>query len=379
MKHVVCVLKTNEGALWAVPQLQEMRLRGHKLSVLLPPGDGGLRRELTRQDFNVLDSEFDFRFAPRWATLRSLAALRRQLRDLKPDVLFYHLYASALASRIASIGTGVRRVHMVAGPLYLESRLIRLFERWLALGDHLLIAGSEYTAQLYRGIGFPASRLRTIPYGVDLARFSPEEEFDTPEATGHFTAIMVAYVYAPKRGLYAGAGIKGHGVLLEAWKAFQQKHPDSRLILVGAGFDSAGEAYRQALRAQWGVDDDDSIQWIDSVPDVRPWYRTCDVSISPSLSENHGAALEASAMALPSIVSDAGALPEAVAHGYSGWIVPAGDVAALTEALEHARKAWEVGRIPEMGASARRLMLERFDRSLCVRRVADEVVGAACE
>jgi glycosyltransferase involved in cell wall biosynthesis len=58
----------------------------------------------------------------------------------------------------------------------------------------------------------------------------------------------------------------------------------------------------------------------------------------PSLDEPLGfAQIEALALGVPVVVSDAGGLPETVVHGETGWIVRAGEVeawaGAITEAL----------------------------------------------
>jgi glycosyltransferase involved in cell wall biosynthesis len=341
MSKVVCVLKTNQGGLWAVPQMLAARERGHDICFVIPAGDGRLRRDLDAQAVPVVESAFDFSFRPSLRMLRGLFALRRQLRALHADVFFYHLLASALAVRVATLGQRVRRVHMVAGPLYLDSRPIRWAERLLCRLDDVVIGGSEHTAARYRDLGLPSSRVRAIPYGVDLQRFdrahtAPEPSID-PEV---FTAA---------------------------------DHPDSRLVLVGAGFNEAGERHRQMLMSSSAGTP--NVRWIDSVNDVRPWYAAAQISVSPSLSENHGAALEASAMECPSVVSDAGALPEAVVQGRTGWIVARGAAGPLLNALEEAHRAWREGALPVMGKTARELMVERFDQTACSERVADELVG----
>jgi len=290
-------------------------------------------------------------------------------------VVFYHLYASALAARIATLGQRVRRVHMVAGPLYLESRLIRFVERVLCRLDTMLIAGSEYTAAMYRAIGMPAARVTTIPYGVDLERFdrgTDDRGARLSVTPGTFVAIMVAYVYAPKSAVFPGVGIKGHDTLLTSWSAFTQDRPDSLLVLVGSGFDDHGQSHRQRLIAEHSVETDPRVVWFDSVEDVRPLYSSADVSISPSLSENHGAALEASAMGLASIVSDAGALPETVRPD-TGWVVPRGDPAALHHALLDAHHEFTSGRLASRGRAARALAARHFSQQDSTRRVADVV------
>ena len=382
--RVVVVLKTSQGGLWTLPHITELRRRGHEVLALLPAETGQLRTALTEHGVPVLDSAFAFRFRPTWTALMGLAMLRKQLRELAPDVLHYHLYASALATRLASVRLAVPRVHMVAGPLYLESPVIRAIERWLVRMDTVTIGGSEFTSRLYRDLGRPAARTPVIPYGVDTVRFRPlggsarsEMRHELGIAAGAFVVIMVAYVYAPKGAVHAGRGLKGHDVLLRAWRRFHAEHPGSHLLLVGGGFDGAGEQYRRELMAEFDVDAGQAcVTWVDTTPDVRRHYAAADVSVSPSLSDNHGAALEAAAMAVPSIVSAAGGLPETVEPG-SGWIVPVDDVAALYAALDRAHDEHTSGELAVRGQRARRLVLRRFDRARLAGAVADVIELAA--
>lgn len=374
MTRVTLLLKTNEGGMWVVPQLLALRAAGAEVTAVIPAGDGRLRQALDGEGIPVIESPFDFSFSPRRRTVTGLTRLRRVIRGTRPDVVFYHLYASALAARFTTLGTRVRRVHMVAGPLYLESRTIRAVERVLMRLDTKLIAGSEYTARLYRDLGMPAGRVLAVPYGVDLGRFSAPEAAPGGASSDGLVAIMVAYVYAPKSSVFPGVGIKGHDVLLEAWGRFRQDHPEARLIFVGSGFDDAGEAHRRFLLERYRVAQDPSIEWVEKVDDVRPFYVRADVSVSPSLSENHGAALEASAMQVPSIVSEAGALPEAIGSE-GGWVVPVGAVDALTVALSEAAAEKVAGTLERRGARAREHMKAHFDLDHCTARVVEQVLA----
>lgn len=378
MTTVVVVVKTSEGARWIVPQIEAILSRGAVVSAVIPEGAGRLAAELDelavhRPRLSIIRSPFDFRFAPSLGTVRGLHRFRALVRSIDADAALYHLYASALATRFALAGTRTRRVHMVAGPLYLESPIIRMFERRAAAWDDAVIAGSEYTAARYAELGVPAERLFTIPYGVDVESFGAETVHRP--ASERFRVVMVAYVYAPKRLAHAGRGIKGHDVLLRAWRRFASRHDDAELHLVGGGFDEAGRRHRRALLAEF----DDlvrggSVTWSESVDDVRDAYRSADLSVSPSLSENHGAALEAGSMGIPSIVSDAGGLPETVMPA-SGWIVAAGSVDQLDEALECAHDEWRRGVLPERGMLARAHVVRHFDRTIASDRVADVVLG----
>lgn len=381
--RIVVMLKTAEGGRWIVPQVDELRRRGHDVTVVLPAGPGRLRELLHRAGVPMVDSPFRFRFRPGVSTLLQLYRLRRLLRRLRPDVVQYHHYHAALAVRLSTGGLGLARVFMVPGPLFLESGLIRAAERILNRLDAAVIAGSDHTAMLYRALGRSDRALAAIPYGVDTHVFRPADpsaraaarrQLGLPADT--FVVIMVAYVYAPKSLVHRGTGIKGHDILLEAWRTFRRDRPAARLILVGGGWDAAGEAHRQELITRYGVADDPSVEWAAGVIDVGRYYAAADVSVSPSLSENHGAALEAGACGVPSIVSDAGGLPETVSPS-SGWVVPAGDVAAVLAALYAAEAAYRTGELGRRGQAARALIERRFDSGDCARAVADvlEVTG----
>lgn len=410
--RVAVLLKTNVRGEWVVPQVEELQRRGHEVVAVLPPGDGRLAARLTELGVRIAESPFDFRFRPNLATLRGLWRLRGLLRRLRPDVLNYHLYASALAARIAGIGLPARRVHTVVGPLFLESAAVRTVERLLWRLDDTIICGTQYTSRLYGDIGCPARRRPVVTCGTDTVRMCPpgtrhhvgtgahpsaverggpgrdpvpthltadETRAKTRAELGiphdDFLAVMVAYVYPLRRIVHSGRDLKGHDVMLQAWAAFRARHPRSHLLLVGGGWTAAGDAHRAELIRDFAVTADPGITWLDSATDIRPYYVAADVSVSPSLSEGHGAAVEASAMAVPSIVSDAGGLPEVV--GEDGWVVPKGDPAALTAALETAYREFEAGMLAERGDAARRRAVELFDYGTAAARAVDLIEETA--
>lgn len=385
MSRVMVSVKTTEGGRWILPQIEALRSRDNEVVVLLPEGEGRLAlaiNALVSQDSGIrlLRSPFDFRFRPRLGLLADLIALRRLVASAEVEVVLYHLYATALALRLTTWGLGVRRVHMIAGPLFLESALISAVERVLWRWDDHIICGSRYIFRRYRSLGVPAARMSVVPYGVDTTRFAPTDGAGRKDArnalalpASGFVAVMVSYVYAPKRLAHAGRAIKGHEVLLSAWRTFRAHHPEATLVLVGGGFDAAGERHRQEIMLQLRENDGDhGVVWLDSVQDVRLAYQSADVSISPSLSDNHGAVLEASAMEVPCIVSDAGALAEAVLPS-DGWVHRAGSAEDLLRCLEDSLQVARVSGLSGRGRNARQFMLAHFDQRATTERVVDQV------
>lgn len=394
--RVAVLVKTNDGAHWILPQADELRRRGHDVVVVLPPGPGTLRSQLIDHGIDAADSPFDFTFRPNLATVRGLWRLRRLIRRLRPDVLHHHLYASALAARISTVGLRLRRVYMAAGPLYLESTVVRAVERLLWRMDDVVICCTEHLSGMYGRLGCPPERRPTAQYGIDVGYFTPpplalgpagpeaaraERQAKARATVGlnetDFVAVMVAWVYPPKRIVHNGRDFKGHDVLLEAWRTFHARHPRSHLLMIGDGFTDAGKQHRQELLRRFDVDADPSVTWLGWVEDLRPYFTAADVNVTPSLSEgSNGVVREASAMGLPSIVSEAGGLPEAI-DDTVGWVTPCDDPAALAAALASAHEEHTDGRLAARGDRARDRAERCFDRGLAAQRVADIVEDAA--
>ncbi|GAB3957861.1 hypothetical protein GCM10027614_74150 [Micromonospora vulcania] len=247
--RIAVLVKTNAGGMWLLPQVEELRHRGHEVTVVLPRGAGRLTDELEHRGIEVLASPYDFTLG-RSAPL-GLLRLRALLRRLRPDVVQYHLIASAYAVRLATLGLPVRRVHMVAGPAYLESRLVRSVERFLWRMDDVVICGCRYASTRYGELDCPPQRRPVAVYGVDTDAFSPDTTGPDQRAKlraelgidqNAFLAVMVSYVYPPKRLVHSGRGVKGHEVLLAAWRTFRRRQPDAHLLLVGGGWTAAGRA-----------------------------------------------------------------------------------------------------------------------------------------
>ncbi|MCI0477106.1 MAG: glycosyltransferase family 4 protein [Anaerolineales bacterium] len=162
--------------------------------------------------------------------------------------------------------------------------------------------------------GVPENELVEIPFGVDLARFSP-----TVQTTAH-----------PFRAIFAGTISINKGIpdLLEAWRRLRWR--DAELWLVGAVAPDFA-----AIRARWS--DLPGVLFIPHSKELAQLFRQCDVFIFPSIQE--GSALvnyEAMAAGLPVITTpNAGSVAR---DGAEGFIVPIRDMDALCDRLERLRR-----------------------------------------
>jgi len=78
----------------------------------------------------------------------------------------------------------------------------------------------------------------------------------------------------------------------------------------------------------------DRIVFLGEVDDIQPWYQRIDLYVAPSRNEGFGLTpLEAMASATAVVASDAGAYEDMIIPGKNGLLVPAGDGAALQNAI----------------------------------------------
>ena len=99
-------------------------------------------------------------------------------------------------------------------------------------------------------------------------------------------------------------------------------------------------------------------------------YRESDLFVAPSLYESFGLVyLEAMSRGLPVIGCRVAAIPEVVAHGETGLLVPPGDAPALAQAITSLLRD-EAARA-EMGARGRDTVKRLFTVEAMASRVAD--------
>lgn len=117
-------------------------------------------------------------------------------------------------------------------------------------------------------------------------------------------------------------------------------HPGIRFLVAGDG--SRRRRYEK-LAARLGLAG--RVDFLGMVQDVRTFYASCDLLVLPSRSEGSpNVVLEAMAMKLPVVASNSTATREVVSHLEDGFLFPVGDVDALTDAVELALGAPELGR-----------------------------------
>ncbi|MFL5383114.1 MAG: glycosyltransferase family 4 protein [Longimicrobiaceae bacterium] len=246
------------------------------------------------------------------------------------DAIHFHTQATAWGSLrrmrrtpcIVSIDATQRLASAEAGSAVerLDYAAPAAMDRRVFAAAAAIVSTSRWAADdLLRGQPECAGRLHVLPYPVALEGFGAEWPAERAARAG-------ADPRAPVRVLFVGGDFprKGGFELLRAWRE-GGLHPHASLTLVtdwplDAAALPPGVSLRRGVRA---CSDD----WLAA-------WRSADLFAMPTRGEAFGMVFqEAAAAGLPAVGTRLNAIPEIVAHGETGLLVPPGDAGALAEAL----------------------------------------------
>lgn len=192
-----------------------------------------------------------------------------------------------------------------------------------------VVVASSFAQHSLTEAGIATEQIAVIPYGVDSDWFA-----DGGNRAGSTGKAIFLYVGNLRLD-------KGVGVLLEAWR--QLGATDAELWLAGDGDSEV----IQSARATAGV----RVLGKLGQSELRKVYQSATAFVFPTYYDGFGMVLlEAMAGGVPIIASPHCAAPDLVRGGAAGLVCPAGDIAALTVAMEDVcthRTAWR-----ERGAAA---------------------------
>jgi glycosyltransferase involved in cell wall biosynthesis len=207
------------------------------------------------------------------------------------------------------------RLHGTTDSPALHWRVTRVKDLEIALADHVLTV-SELARETYLEAGVPAERVHAVPLGADIGLFTPAAEPRSGEL----------------RFLFSGATIhrKGFDLLLDAFAQVHAEEPGVELRIVGPKGDAFGLLGAEAPEGISGI----SVVGPVSQRELAQEFRQADCLVLPSRNDSYGMVVaEALAAGLPVLVSDMVGAKALVEPGRNGWIVPAGDDAALAERM----------------------------------------------
>ena len=246
-----------------------------------------------------------------------------QIRAWLGDRNIAHLHAhfgtnSAEVAMLAHVLGGPQWSFTVHGPEEFDKpRFIGLAEK-IRRSSFVVAISSFGRSQLFRNAEYRHwPKVHVVHCGVE-----PQFYAGAPHAT------------SPSRGLVCVGRLceqKGQLLLIEAARILAERGTDFKLVLAGDGDDRSAI---EALIEQYGLETRIRITgWI-SGSQVRDEILSSRALVLPSFAEGLPVVImEAMALRRPVISTYVAGIPELVIPGLNGWLIPAGDAAALADAM----------------------------------------------
>lgn len=224
----------------------------------------------------------------------------------------------------------------------------------LALSDFCVTVSSFGRSQMYRWAATAdLDKVQVVHCGLDMTRWTDPAAL--PAGPLHLVAV----------GRFAEQ--KGFGLLIRAFAQAWRRNPQIRLSLVGDG--ELRPMITQTIAAE-GMGDAVTLLGWQNEAGVRAAMDQAHALITPSFAEGLPVVImEAMARARPVIATYIAGIPELLRHGQEGWLVPAGDVDALAQAMGQAADC-DAETLHRMGQSARARVTERHDIQASARQLA---------
>lgn len=360
----LCVMATVASSVQVVyrGRLEYLARRGFEVTVVCAPSDQDAA--IRARGVRLITVPLRRPIAP-WQDLRALLRIWRILRRERFELVEAGFPKTALLGVLAArLAGGAVVVHVLHGLVY-EGRgglMARILRAATALPCRLAhrtycVSPSLREQAIRDGLAGP-ERLHVLGSGscggVDLARFTPERCRLRPHVRAELgippDAVVVGFVGRMTRA-------KGLPELSVAMRGLLADRLDAWLLLVG-DYEAHDRPAEEVVRFLAGHPRVRHVGW---QADPVPYMAAADMVVLPSRREGLGTVLlEAAALGLPTVASDATGCRDAVQDGQTGLRFPVGDAAALRAAL--ARLAGDAALRARLGAAGCRWVREHFDQ-----------------
>lgn len=349
---------------------RELERRGHDVTVISVVPDGRMAEDARNCGIPVSTLGIDSKLTG----ALSIPALRRQVGTT--DVLHSHMFHANLLARGArpllrtqAVVSTIHNVYESAAAYHNPQQKTvrnRLYDLTDGLADRTTCV-CQAAYDRYRDLGVVGSEFEVVYNGIDSEAFRPDapprpslrERYGAPDA---FVWLTVGRFFE----------MKDYPNLL---RAFARTASEGTVLwIVGHGEE---EAAAKRLATELGIDA--RVRFLGVVDDVSALMEAADGFVLGSRWEGFPMVLlEAQASGLPVVATRVGGIPELVADGRTGLLVPPENAAALAGAMDDV-----VGMAPderqEMGRAGRQRTVDRFDIGRIVDRwleIYREVLGS---
>ena len=311
------ILHTESSLGWGGQEIRIVResvgmsKRGHRV-IIAAPFQSAIFKRAPGEGLEVLPAEF------RKKSPRSISQMVSLINQVRPDFVNTHSssdsWVSSIAAKLSRRGSKIIRTRHLSTPIS-RSLLSRLI--YDLLPEAVMTTGEEIRQRMIHVNGFRASKIYSVPTGIDLQRFNPEKTIPAFK-TDSFAVGMVGVLRS----------WKGHLFFLKAIPEILKRVRDAHFYITGDG--PQRENIENAIREMSLQEHVSLLGHREDVPEIMA---SLDLIVHPSYA-NEGipqSILQAFAMGKPVIASDIGAIREIVIDRKTGLLIKPGDPQQIAE------------------------------------------------
>ncbi len=323
---MVTILHTEASTGWGGQEIrivQEsigMTKRGHRV-IIAAPENSNIYKRANKVGINTIPA--DFQKNP-LSVLKMMTLLKRE----RPDIVNTHSSSDSWVATVAAKLSGVKpktiRTRHLSTPISKSCFSRLLYE---ILPDAVITTGEEIRQRMMRDNRFSASKIFSIPTGIDLEQFNPAKVQPAFQPNS-FSVGMVGVLRS----------WKGHRFFIDAIPDILSQIPDAVFYIAGDGPQS--ENIKSLIKKMALYKKVFMLGHREDIPEV---LQSLNVVVHPSFA-NEGvpqSILQALAMKKPVVASDAGSIKEVIVDAQTGFLIPAKDTYAI------ASKVIEIYRNPD--------------------------------
>jgi L-malate glycosyltransferase len=331
-----------------------MRALGHRTMLVAHPGGELRQRAQEGLDLIPLAPKTEMDLSAAWR-------LSRLIKRLTPDIVHAHdPHAIAMAGLALSMSTQPVKPPLVASRRVDFHLRQSAMSRWKYRQVERFICASEAIRQMLVADGVPEAKTVTVHEGVDVGRVEA-----APPAKLHEELFLPHG--APIVGNVAAlVPHKGQRHLVEAAALVIRQVPDARFVIAGEGeLRPSLERLIKDRRLEKHV------LLAGFRPDVLSLHKAFDIFVMSSVTEGLGTSLlDAMAARKPIVATATGGIPEVVADGVNGYLVPPRDHEAMASAI--VRLLRDAALRQRLGAAGLTRVGEQFSADRMVERTLRE-------
>jgi len=277
--------------------------------------------------------------------------LRRVLAEMRPDILHTHLFFADTAGAMASVGqASLRIVSTQHNDGYWMQSAHRFLEAMLRSRRVRTIAISEAVRRAMIKRGESPARIDVLPHST-VSLSDIDFEIADGAATNLSESSSTRVGATDRRICVVGrlVPVKGTEDVILAAARLSERFPNVVVQIIG---DGPERRRLESLRDRLGLRG--CVHFLGQRDDVRVMIRRADALVSTSRAEGLSMSiLEAMSCGRPVVATRVGGVPELVEDGVSGFLVPPGDVSALSAGVERILESPELAlRLGAQGRAA---------------------------